>query len=154
MLTNRTRQRPHPEPRLSATALAGDFPAYQRTRCGAKDCSSRAFAARIDRPADQGPARCANNKAHRAVGPATIGAPVPAPADDSVAGWTAQLEQALTQTMDDLAHLSKMREPAPFVSLVHGGAGVGGIYDMYRRGRAWAAGRRFDAAHEPRKAGE
>ena len=85
---------------------------------------------------------------------AKFGPPVPTPADTSVAGWTAQLEQALTETMDDLAQLSKTREPAPFVSLVHGGAGVGGIYDVYRRGRAWATGRRFNPAHEPHKAGE
>ena len=85
---------------------------------------------------------------------ALFGLPVAAPADSSVAGWTAQLEQALTRAMDDLTQLSMAREAAPFVSLVHGGAGVGGIYDLYRRGRAWAAGRRFNPAHEPHKAGE
>ncbi len=80
---------------------------------------------------------------------AMFGGPVAAPADDSVAGWTAQLEHALAQTMDDLAQLSMARETAPFLPLVRGGSGVGGIYDLYRRGRAWVSGRRFDPAHEP-----
>ena len=85
---------------------------------------------------------------------AMFGPPVPAPADDSVAGWTAQFEQALGQTMDGLAQLSIARDPAPFQPLVQGGVGVGGIYDLYRRGRAWLGGRRFDPAHEPHEAGE
>ena len=83
-----------------------------------------------------------------------FGAPVSAPEDSSVAGWTAALEGALTQAMDDLAALSIARDAAPFVPVVRGGAGVGGIYDLYRRSRALLGGRRFDPRHEPHGAGE
>jgi hypothetical protein len=42
------------------------------------------------------------------------------------------------------------RDPALFRFLLRGGAGVGGIYDLWRRLRSWAGGQRFDAAHGPR----
>jgi 1-acyl-sn-glycerol-3-phosphate acyltransferase len=61
----------------------------------------------------------------------------------------ARLERALATTMDALAGESVTRNPALFQPLLRGTAGVGGIYDVYRRGRAWAAGRRFAAQHEP-----
>ncbi len=61
----------------------------------------------------------------------------------------ARLEQALAATMDALASESMTRNPALFQPLLRGTAGVGGIYDAYRRSRAWAAGRRFEAQHEP-----
>ncbi len=80
---------------------------------------------------------------------ARFGEPIDAGRDRSVAEWTSYLEAALTRTMDALTAESVMREPRLFRPLVRGGAGVGGIYDAYRRARAWAGGRRFDARHEP-----
>ncbi len=80
---------------------------------------------------------------------ARFGDPIDAGRDRSVAEWTAHLEAELTRTMDALTADSITREPRHFLPLVRGGAGVGGIYDAYRRARAWAAGRRFDASHEP-----
>lgn len=50
--------------------------------------------------------------------------------------------------MDALAAQSAQRNPALFRPLVRGGAGIGGIYDLWRRLRAWTAGRRFDPTHE------
>ncbi len=80
-----------------------------------------------------------------------FGAPVQlAPGNtNSVAEWQAALEAALTDTMDALAAASAQRDPAMFIRLFRGTAGVGGVYDVWRRARAVAAGRRFDAQHEP-----
>jgi 1-acyl-sn-glycerol-3-phosphate acyltransferase len=69
--------------------------------------------------------------------------------DAGVQDRLAQLEQALANTMDALAKESQTRNPSLFQPLLRGTAGVGGIYDAYRRSRAWAVGRRFDARHEP-----
>ncbi len=69
----------------------------------------------------------------------------------SVAAWTACLETALTECMDALAAESMTREPALFRTLVRGGAGIGGVYDGWRRLNAWVAGRGFDPSHEGRE---
>ncbi len=65
--------------------------------------------------------------------------------------WNAVFEDALTHSMDALALESIQRNPARFRSLLSGTAGVGGIYDGWRRVRAWSRGRRFDASHEQQK---
>lgn len=62
---------------------------------------------------------------------------------------TAVLEAALTETMDELARDSLIRDPALFETLLSGSAGVGGIYDLFRRLSAWSGGRRFEPAHRP-----
>ena len=79
---------------------------------------------------------------------ARFGQPLQSGGHHDVAGWTAVLETALTETMDRLAAESLARDPAAFVSLVRGAGGVGGIYDMWRRGRAVAHGQRVQLAHE------
>lgn len=61
----------------------------------------------------------------------------------------ARLEQALAHSMDALAAESISRDKKLFQPLLRGTAGVGGIYDMYRRTSALARGRWFDASHEP-----
>jgi 1-acyl-sn-glycerol-3-phosphate acyltransferase len=80
-----------------------------------------------------------------------FGRPVQLPPGNtnSVAEWQVALEAALTETMDALADASAQRDPAMFTRLFSGTAGVGGIYDLWRRARAAAAGRRFNAQHEP-----
>jgi Acyltransferase len=65
----------------------------------------------------------------------------------TVADWTAALEQALTSCMDALAAAAMSRDPARFITLLRGEAGVGGVYDLWRRAAAWGAGRRFDPSH-------
>ena len=82
---------------------------------------------------------------------ARFGTPIDTGWDRSAAEWTAHLAAALTSTMDALEAESVTRKPALFLPLVRGGAGVGGIYDLMRRGRAWMSGRRFDPSHEPMK---
>ena len=68
----------------------------------------------------------------------------------SVGAWLALLTEELETTMDALALDSAARDPARFVTLLHGGAGVGGPYDLWRRVAAAAAGRKFDPAHGSR----
>lgn len=82
---------------------------------------------------------------------ARFGPPIEGGARRGVAEWNALLEGELTRTMDALAAESLARDPALFRPLVRGRAGVGGIYDLYRRARAAAAGRRFDPSHEGRE---
>ncbi len=77
-----------------------------------------------------------------------FGAPLDTGRDRSVTEWTAHLESELTRTMDALAAESLARDPALFERLLGGRSGVGGIYDGWRRLRAWAGGRRFDPSHE------
>ncbi len=78
-----------------------------------------------------------------------FGAPIEAAAlQGPVALGTAALEAGLDSAMDALARDAMRRDPAPFRTLLAGGAGVGGIYDAWRRGRAMLSGRRFDPAHE------
>jgi len=69
----------------------------------------------------------------------------------TVAEWTARLEAELTRTMDALSAESMQRDPALFRRLLRGRAGVGGIYDLWRRGRAVVMGQRFDPRHEERE---
>lgn len=57
------------------------------------------------------------------------------------------LERRLEETMDVLAAASMARDPKAFVTLSEGRAGVGGVYDLWRRARAWGRGERFNAAH-------
>ena len=80
-----------------------------------------------------------------------FGAPVRPAGGGSVADWQTALEAGLTETMDALTAESAARNPAAFKKLFGGTAGVGGIYDLWRRTRAWAGGRRFDAQHQPER---
>lgn len=84
----------------------------------------------------------------RAEALARFGDPIETGRDRNVAEWTMHLEAELTRAMDALAAESAQRNPALFQPLVRGGSGVGGIYDLWRRARAWAAGERFNPSHE------
>jgi 1-acyl-sn-glycerol-3-phosphate acyltransferase len=78
-----------------------------------------------------------------------FGTPVIAPETGSVAAWQASLEASLTEAMDALAAESLQRTTTNFISLFEGTAGVGGIYDLWRRAVAAASGKSFDPRHEP-----
>ena len=65
----------------------------------------------------------------------------------SVADWKELLQQRLESAMDGLAGDAASRDPDRFHTVVLGRAGVGGLYDRWRRLRAALAGRDFDAAH-------
>ncbi len=64
-----------------------------------------------------------------------------------VAGWQALLSQRLQRTMDDLAAAAIAQQAERFEMIDAGNAGVGGVYDLWRRGRAWFTGGRFDPSH-------
>jgi hypothetical protein len=69
----------------------------------------------------------------------------------SVAAWNELLEQRLTETMAALAQDAMSRDPGRFREVVRGRAGVGGIYDVWRRLTAMARLRRAQLAHEPQR---
>lgn len=60
---------------------------------------------------------------------------------------TAALASALEATMDALAAEAIARDPVAFEALFGGSVGVGGVYDLWRRGRAMLRGERFSPAH-------
>jgi 1-acyl-sn-glycerol-3-phosphate acyltransferase len=62
--------------------------------------------------------------------------------------WTARIAHALEENQDRLAEESRLRDPAAFTTLIDGTAGVGGIYDLWRRSRAKVRGESFDPEHQ------
>jgi 1-acyl-sn-glycerol-3-phosphate acyltransferase len=69
----------------------------------------------------------------------------------SVALWNELLELHLTEAMDALSQDAISRDPGLFREVVRGRAGVGGIYDLWRRLAAMARLRRAQLAHEPQQ---
>jgi 1-acyl-sn-glycerol-3-phosphate acyltransferase len=61
--------------------------------------------------------------------------------------WTRLIEHTLTRTLDTLNAEAMTRDPARFTEVVSGRTGVGGVYDLWRRVRAWVRGERFDPSH-------
>lgn len=61
--------------------------------------------------------------------------------------WTVEIGRALEQGLDALAAEAMRRDASAFTTLIQGTAGVGGVYDSWRRFRAWLGGRRFRAEH-------
>jgi 1-acyl-sn-glycerol-3-phosphate acyltransferase len=57
------------------------------------------------------------------------------------------LASRLAQTQDDLARAAQKREPADFTTLLGGEAGVGGVYDAWRKLKARWHGEKFAAEH-------
>src|SRR5207237_12126 len=68
--------------------------------------------------------------------------------------WTRLIEDALTRTLDTLSVEAISRDPDRFTELVSGRVGVGGVYDLWRRLKAWARGERFDPSHAAATRGE
>ena len=61
--------------------------------------------------------------------------------------WTEMIEQALESAQDVLAMESRRRDPDQFETLLSGTAGVGGLYDTWRKMRSTLRGRRFVPDH-------
>jgi diapolycopene oxygenase len=80
---------------------------------------------------------------------AQFGPPIPAGSETlSVEEWMKRLEKGLERTLDALAASAMARDPAAFETLVGGSVGVGGVYDLWRRFRAFLSGKKFTAAHD------
>ena len=58
-----------------------------------------------------------------------------------------RLEAALTEALDRLGDDVRSREPERFETVLSGKAGVGGVYDLWKRFRARARGEAFDPSH-------
>jgi len=67
--------------------------------------------------------------------------------DRTPGAWTALVDERLAQAQDELATLSRRRDPSAFETLLAGRTGVGGVYDLWRRLRARITGETFDAGH-------
>jgi 1-acyl-sn-glycerol-3-phosphate acyltransferase len=61
--------------------------------------------------------------------------------------WTELLARGLETAQDQLAAAAMFRDPKQFRPLLAGRVGVGGVYDMVRRVRAFLRGDQFDASH-------
>lgn len=59
----------------------------------------------------------------------------------------ALLQARLLQAMDRLAEDAASRDASRFETLLNGRAGVGGVYDGWRRLKAWRRGEKFDPSH-------
>ncbi len=70
----------------------------------------------------------------------------------TVTEWRARLETGLGETMEALARDAMAQDPARFRLLLGGKAGVGGVYDAFRRTRAGLRGERFRPEHRPEDA--
>ncbi len=78
-----------------------------------------------------------------------FGPPVRVAAGAGAEAWQMALEAGLTAAMDRLAAHSAARDPHAFIRVFSGTAGVGGVYDVWRRARAALRGRAFHARHQP-----
>jgi 1-acyl-sn-glycerol-3-phosphate acyltransferase len=68
-------------------------------------------------------------------------------ADASAAEWTRIFEQSLEQTLGQLSVESMSRDAGRFEVILGGSAGVGGVYDLWRRLRALVSGQQFNPEH-------
>lgn len=78
---------------------------------------------------------------------AAFGAPIELGDLDDPGDNTRRLQGALTEAQDRLAAAAVGRDPATFTELLGGRAGIGGVYDLWRRARAKAGGETFSAEH-------
>ena len=61
--------------------------------------------------------------------------------------WTDRMQQALEQTLEDLAVEGRQRDAAAFITVLGGSSGVGVIYDTWRRLSAGIRGESFHPEH-------
>jgi 1-acyl-sn-glycerol-3-phosphate acyltransferase len=67
--------------------------------------------------------------------------------DNTVEEWTGIFESALEQNMDALSLEALTRNSDLFETHIKGRAGVGGVYDFWRRLKSWVRGKPFEAEH-------
>jgi diapolycopene oxygenase len=70
----------------------------------------------------------------------------------SVEEWMQVIEGGLTEAQDGLARLAMARDVEAFDTLIGGSAGVGGIYDLWRRIKAFFSGKCFVSEHGKQEA--
>ncbi len=62
--------------------------------------------------------------------------------------WNEAIRKHLEQTMDELAAASIKRDERQFTTVLGGSAGVGGMYDSWRRMKSALRGKKFDVHHQ------
>lgn len=65
----------------------------------------------------------------------------------SAAEWNDRLASAMAATQDELAALAAVRDPALFTTILSGRVGAGGVYELWKRLRAWLSGRPYQGSH-------
>lgn len=78
-----------------------------------------------------------------------FGEPISIAGDLSLSGqeWTDRIADGLQSAQDNLADLAMSRDPDEFYSALAGKAGVGGIFDVWRRFLAFMTGCKFTPEH-------
>ncbi len=61
--------------------------------------------------------------------------------------WTNLLAYAQAATLDELAMMASEREPDAFVTLMEGGSGIGGVYELWKRFVCACTGRPYPRDH-------
>lgn len=64
-----------------------------------------------------------------------------------VSEWTEIFANALEANMNILAQEAISRNPDLFKTHIQGRAGIGGVYDVWRRIKSWISGKSFDPEH-------
>jgi 1-acyl-sn-glycerol-3-phosphate acyltransferase len=65
----------------------------------------------------------------------------------TAAEWSERLAAGLAAAQDELAALSKLRDPALFTTVLSGRVGVGTVYDAWKRLLALLSGRAYQGSH-------
>lgn len=65
----------------------------------------------------------------------------------SKADWATELSNQLRENQNELASLAITRDSKHFENLLAGRTGAGGIYDGFRRAKAWMTGKTFESRH-------
>jgi 1-acyl-sn-glycerol-3-phosphate acyltransferase len=65
----------------------------------------------------------------------------------TAAEWSEQLTAGLAAAQDELAALSKLRDPALFTTVLSGRVGIGAVYDAWKRLLALLSGRAYQGSH-------
>ena len=65
----------------------------------------------------------------------------------SAADWSEQLAAGLAAAQDELAELSKLRNPELFTTVLFGRVGIGAVYDAWKRLLALLTGRAYHGSH-------
>ncbi len=61
--------------------------------------------------------------------------------------WHAELLRSMAAAQDELAALAMLRDPARFTAVLRGRAGVGGVYEAWKRTQARLTGRHYAPEH-------
>ncbi len=61
--------------------------------------------------------------------------------------WTNLLAYAISATLDELTLLATERDPAAFHTILHGGSGIGGVYELWTRIHCALTGKTYPHDH-------